>query len=109
MTESERCQSIFRNLLAAAKDKSSACAYIRELAFTERCDKFYNLSDVRKSHAELVGEAAMERIVEYKETDEDKRRATQAVFHYSTWTTERLKAALTWPKLAIKTVWSLKS
>jgi hypothetical protein len=118
MNEPERCQYIIHNLLTL-KNRTS-CGFIRELAFTDKCDQFYDLASIRKSYVEFVGAPAMERIVEYKETDEDKRRATQAVFHYTEWTTQRLEYALTWPswlwyksvdriEQAIRTAWSPKS
>ena len=99
MTESEKCQSIFRNLLVAKglAQNQCSCTYIRELTFTKRCDEFYNFSNVRKSYAELVGTPAMDRITAFKETEEDERRAELAVTHYSIWTTQHLESALTWP------------
>jgi hypothetical protein len=98
MSESEnceKCQRIFRNLLAAKR--ASSCVYIRELGFTDQCDDFYDFSRIRRSYAELVGESAMDRIRMYDETKEDERRAKQAVTHYSIGTTQHLVAALTWP------------
>eukprot|EP00955_Chlamydomonas_euryale_P116883 366444-Chlamydomonas_euryale.AAC.4 len=98
MTEQEKCQSIFRNLLVARGQvqNQSSCAYVRELTCTERCDKFFDMSHIHKSYAELVGTPAMERIRDYKETEEDERRAEQAVIHDSVWTTQNLESALTW-------------
>lgn len=99
MTESEKCQSMFRNLLTAKglANNQSSCVYVRELTFTSRCDEIYDFSSIRKSYEALVGTAAMQRISAYKETEEDERRAEQAVMHYNNWTTLHLEYALTWP------------
>jgi hypothetical protein len=43
-----------------------------------------------------VGPDAFKRIADYKETEEDERRAEQAVLHYHAWTDRNLVAALTW-------------
>lgn len=104
MSESEKkefeklkgqCHNIFSNLYHF--EGQSSRVYIRELMLTARCDEVYNFSDIRKSYADLVGTPAMKRITVFKETEEDERRAVQAVTHHSIWTTQHLESALTWP------------
>jgi hypothetical protein len=99
MTASDRCQSIFLDLLIAKcqAQNPSSCAYIRQLTSTTRCDEFYDFSSVRKSYAEHVGTDSMQRITDFEETKQDESRAAQAGFHYCLWTTQHLESALTWP------------
>jgi hypothetical protein len=88
MTASDRCQSIFLDLLIAKcqAQNPSSCAYIRQLTSTTRCDEFYDFSSVRKSYAEHVGTDSMQRITDFEETKQDESRAAQ-----------HLESALTWP------------
>lgn len=93
-----RCRSVFRNLLKVRglPESALACQYIRELEQTARCDDFYDLEEVRQSYHTLVTEDSMQRIRDYAETEQDIRRAAQAVYHYYDWTERKLVAALTW-------------
>jgi hypothetical protein len=96
-----RCQSIYRNLLISKSLPTSpcACVYFRELEYTSKCDEYYNFSRIRESYKELVGADAAERIRKFHETEEDERRAEQAVSHYNDWTVCNLKSALSWQNL----------
>jgi hypothetical protein len=66
------------------------------LEYTWKCDEYYNFSHIRESYKELVGVDAAERIRKFQETEEDERRAEQAVAHYNDWTVRNLKSALNW-------------
>ncbi len=98
-TEQSKCQSIFRNLLQApscAAVNQAPAVFIRELAQTSRCDKYADLSSIRADYRQFVGSDCMDRILAYKETDDDERYAEQAVLHYHNWTTDNLYRALDW-------------
>jgi len=74
-----------------------ASAYIREFLQTERCDKFSDLGQQRDAYKKFVGQEALTRIAEYKETLVDERKAAQAVMHYFTFDASVLAKSLTWP------------
>lgn len=45
----------------------------------------------------LSGGGRLDRILSYKETDEDEKVAAQAAIHYNDWHEEALSKALDWP------------
>jgi hypothetical protein len=95
MMENTNCQSVIKNILHARG--CNASVFIRELACTSVCDKHTDFTVIRKAYSDLVGEDSMQRIAAFAETEEDKRRAVQAVMHYSEWTRSRLIKALDLP------------
>lgn len=74
----EQCQFLFQGLL---KGKWSATSYIRELQETIHCDQFYSFKEIRAEVREFIDAEAMDRILAYNETQQDERRAVQAICH----------------------------
>jgi hypothetical protein len=97
-----KCRSIYYNLVACHSSQHStdimASAFIRELFETTRCDDVANFSkcreDFRKFISNSEGPERLSRILRYKETEEDEKRAVQACFHYSNWHRANLIRAL---------------
>lgn len=90
------CQSIYRNLLQASGGANirAPAVYIRELSETARCDHVHDFSRVRNAYQRKLGADAATRIRDYQETEEDERRAQQAVVQNLDWTDgELLRAA----------------
>jgi len=98
MSEGERCQFIFLNLLRLRKHIDLApAAYIREFFQTERCDGASDLRHQRDAYRRFLGPESSARIAKYDETRVDERRAAHAVMHYSTFDASLLAKSLTWP------------
>ena len=99
--EREKCQSIYRNLLlakAVLQTQDASVQYLREwITQTARCDKFHDMSDVRRNYTNQIGQRAINRITDYEETKSDTKKVNQAVMHYATWHEKRLVSALSWP------------
>lgn len=102
MTEDDRCQSIFLNLLRLLHTESIpayefAPTYVREFFQTERCDKYADFRQQRRAYESFIGEENLRRIKEYVETPVDERRAAQARLHYGRYDERLLSSSLTWP------------
>eukprot|EP00195_Chlamydomonas_chlamydogama_P012256 CAMPEP_0202902034 /NCGR_PEP_ID=MMETSP1392-20130828/15963_1 /ASSEMBLY_ACC=CAM_ASM_000868 /TAXON_ID=225041 /ORGANISM="Chlamydomonas chlamydogama, Strain SAG 11-48b" /LENGTH=150 /DNA_ID=CAMNT_0049588715 /DNA_START=157 /DNA_END=609 /DNA_ORIENTATION=+ len=99
MEDVVKCQSIYRNLLQArgvSQEKSAASVFLRELQHTDRCDTYYDFKKIRKAYHDLVGRDSLSRIKAYEETEQDERRAEQALVHYHDFTQANLVRALDW-------------
>lgn len=93
----DKCQSIFLNLIRiidSDSNQKSSSYYIREFFQTARCDTFSDFSKDREAYKKHIGNAALENILNYKETDEDKRKGAQAVLHCRYWNRSSLISSL---------------
>lgn len=76
----EHCKRVFK---AALWCLNSRVAYpeifLREMAMTKDCDDVYNLSDLRKSIVQDMGENSMKRLVNYQEVVNAQDRSCYAI------------------------------
>lgn len=91
-----KCQDIYYNLLTSLNYKEmTAPIYLRELWYTESCDKFSDLSDVRRNIEEDVTAPTVARILAFQETKRDEARAAQTRFADREYHHQRLWRSLT--------------
>lgn len=93
------CQSVYYSLLVSMKDVSAPC-YLRTWMQTEPCDRFADLSDVRKDIERSMGPAAMRRVLDFEEDARDRSRAVSTAAYYRKAHTARLLESLPWPTRA---------
>jgi hypothetical protein len=72
------CQLLFNTL----KRIETPLVFIRELQETTACDHVKDYSMLRKKYSDLLGEETLYRIMNFKETLIDMRKAEQAFFRY---------------------------
>jgi len=93
----EKCQTIYHNLLRSLEIREvTAPIYLREWWQTEQCDKFFDLSTVRKNIEDDVTNSSLNRILTFQETIEDEARAAQTMTHYRDWHRKQLLKSFTW-------------
>lgn len=104
----EECRYAFRAAWRCiASHYTDAPVFVRELLRTARCDAHHDLSRLRGAVERDLGVGAVQRLQQYGETVEDRRRAHQAVVHHGRWAREELAKALNvWPHEAA-TAWLL--
>ena len=95
-----KCNTIFVNLLRFhGQPDVLSSAFIREFFETVRCDRVFDMSSNRDEYEQKLTKPRLERILEFRSTDEDELAAAQAAMHYHTWHEKRLLAAISWPSL----------
>jgi len=95
-----KCNTIFVNLLRFhGQQDTLSSAFIREFFETARCDQVFDMSVHRAEYERKLTKPRLERILAFKNTDEDELVAAQATMHYHTWHEKRLLAAISWPSL----------
>lgn len=79
----QRCKDTSWVLIKlCTRDVEKSLHYIRELGATKDCDHIIPFKDLRKDIKNHMGKDSWNRINQNKETEEDKRRALQAVTHF---------------------------
>lgn len=78
---SESCQKLFRILLRRGV-RLNPCSWIRILEQSSQCDRYYDLSTLRKKYKDALGEECLNRIRECIETTRDQRIAEQTCMHF---------------------------
>jgi hypothetical protein len=99
--EKSKCQFIILNLIDCHRGRANselmATAYIREFEETSRCDNFYDLKRDREDLKERINRKDKflhQRILDFEETIEDEKVASQACVHYNKWHETQLIRAL---------------
>jgi hypothetical protein len=89
------CSDVFRRLLRVRRGvHHNACVFVRELSHTSHCDAYLvDFAVVRQAYHDRIGEDGMHRIATFDETEQDQRRAAQAVAHHYDWTQRALLKA----------------
>lgn len=91
----ELCNSILWNLLELhRKDDQVANGFLRELFNTQECDDFYNLSSEREKYKDYLGNESLSRILNFEETEKDKKISAQAILHNYSSTSKKLEQSL---------------
>ena len=111
----QHCQSIYWNLVELLHQKTAnqidVLVYSRELMETARCDKFYDLKNVRESMEQKVGPDVWSKIKEFAILENTEQEKTiRALAHDYDWQKNILKRALSWPNWAYyHTIFHVKS
>lgn len=91
----DTCQALFRALVHKSV-YSQPCTWIRILDTTSECDRYYDLSALRKLYQDALGEERMYRIRECVESMRDQRKAQQACMHFHASSHLTITQGLSW-------------
>lgn len=92
------CHSSYWNLIEMLENKNSvqACTLIREIWNTSNCDSISNFKSHRDKISSYIGSPVVERILNYKTSDEDRERAQDVIIHYRNDIRKQLVSSLLW-------------
>jgi hypothetical protein len=91
----DTCADVLQRLLRVRRGRTKPCAFVRELSHTTLCDAYLaDFASVRDAYRDNIGENGMRRIATFDETEQDQRRAAQAVLHHYDWTQRCMLKAL---------------
>lgn len=85
-----------RSAWSSTANQQDAPDFIREVMGTERCDQYFNLSKFRQGFVNIITKEGVQRILEYKCTEQDKQRARYAMRHYDHYTEKKIAQTLSW-------------
>jgi len=84
MTDEVKCKSKLEYLhqtlgyfdyVNSTRNTTLSADYIREFMSTKYCDKYYDISSYRNELSNSIGAESMSRIEQFKETEDDIKRA----------------------------------
>ena len=90
------CQLVYWNLIKSLDrdvHRDYCLLFIREIFQADCCDKF--MKD-RTTYAKLIGNGPLERVLLYRETEEDRKKCIQAMCCFKSHNLSHLVSALDW-------------
>ena len=101
---SEKCQSIFWNILYCIEAGAPGEVLIHELAHTVRCDHINDLSIVRTSIEDALSTKTLKDVLSFSHDQKDAKKTDIHVAHFASWTDREVYKGLTfWNKVYYQT------